>query len=135
MSEFEVWSVLTSFLISNAIYTAAVFFMVWVAFRAANQVAAEGGNLVVKILVTLFSVGIIFNGLVTSGNLMLNLESAALSLQMIGSENPNALRFIAAYGGNGEPTFSLFSNPINVAWWVVVAAMLLSRIWLTKNDS
>ena len=31
MSEFEVWSVLTSFMISNAIYTAAVFFMVWVA--------------------------------------------------------------------------------------------------------
>ena len=135
MSEFEVWSVLTSFMISNAIYTAAVFFMVWVAFRAANQVAAEGGNLVVKILVTLFAVGIIFNGLFASGNLMLNLESAALSLQIIGTENPNALRFIAAYGGNGEPTFSLFSHPINVAWWVVVAAMLLSRIWLTKNDS
>ena len=55
MSEFEVWSVLTGFLISNAIYTAAVFFMVWVAFRAANQTAAEGGSLVAKILVTLFA--------------------------------------------------------------------------------
>ena len=42
MSEFEVWSVLTSFMISNAIYTAAVFLMVRVAFRAANQTAAEG---------------------------------------------------------------------------------------------
>lgn len=42
MSEFEVWSVLTSFIISNAIYTAAVFFMVRLAFRAANQTAAEG---------------------------------------------------------------------------------------------
>ena len=135
MSEFEIWSILTSFMISNAIYTAAVFFMVWVAFRAANQVAAERGNLVVKILVTLFAIGIIFNGLFASGNLMLNLESAALSLQSIGTENPNALRFIAAYGGNGEPTFSLLSNPINVVWWAVVAAMILSRIWLLKNDS
>ena len=135
MSEFEIWSILTSFMISNAIYTAAVFFMVWVAFRAANQVAAERGNLVVKILVTLFAIGIIFNGLFASGNLMLNLESAALSLQSIGAENPNALRFIAAYGGNGEPTFSLLSNPINVVWWAVVAAMILSRIWLPKNDS
>ena len=73
MSEFEVWSVLTSFMISNAIYTAATFFMVWVAFRAANQVARDG-NLLMKVLVTLFAFGIIFNGLTVSGNLMLNLE-------------------------------------------------------------
>ena len=134
MSEFEVWSVLTSLMISNAIYTAAVFFMVWVAFRAANQTAAEKGNLLVKILVSLFAVGIIFNGLTVGGNLMLNLESSALSLQMIGTENPNALRFIAAYGGSGQPEFSLLSNPINVGWWAVVAAMILSRIWIKKDS-
>ena len=69
-------------------YTAAVFFMVWVAFRAANQTAAEGGSLVAKILVTLFAIGVIFNGLTVGGNLMLNLESTALSLQMVGTENP-----------------------------------------------
>ena len=133
MSEFEVWSVLTGFLISNAIYTAAMFFMVWVAFRAANQTAAEGGSLVAKILVTLFAIGIVFNGLATGGNLMFNLESAALSLQMIGTENPNALQFIEAWGATGQPSFSLFSNPINVGWWTVVAAMILGRVWL-KND-
>ena len=116
MSEFEVWSVLTGFLISNAIYTAAVFFMVWVAFRAANQTAAEGGSLVAKILVTLFAVGIIFNGLTVGGNLMFNLESKALSLQMVGTEDPHALQFIEAYGAGGQPSFSLFSNPINTGW-------------------
>jgi len=110
-----------------------VFFMVWVAFRAANQTAAEGGSLVAKILVTLFAIGIVFNGLATGGNLMFNLESTALSLQMVGTENPNALQFIEAYGASGQPSFSLFSNPINVGWWTVVAAMILSRVWL-KND-
>ncbi len=100
MSEFEVWSVLSSFMISSAIFTAAVFFMVWVAFRAANQTAAEGGSLVAKILVTLFAIGVIFNGLMIGSNMMLNLESAALSLQMIGTENPNALRFIEALGAS-----------------------------------
>ena len=74
MSEFEVWSVLSSFMISSAIFTAAVFFMVWVAFRAANQTAAEGGSLVAKILVTLFAIGVIFNGLTIGGNLMLILN-------------------------------------------------------------
>lgn len=133
MSEFEVWSVLSSFMISSAIFTAAVFFMVWVALRAANQTAAEGGSLVAKILVTLFAIGVIFNGLMIGSNMMLNLESAALSLQMIGTENPNALRFIEAWGATGQPSFSLFSNPINVGWWTVVAAMILGRVWL-KND-
>ena len=133
MSEFEVWSVLSSFMISSAIFTAAVFFMVWVAFRAANQTAAEGGSLVAKILVTLFAIGVIFNGLMIGSNMTLNLESAALSLQMIGTENPNALRFIEAWSATGQPSFSLFSNPINVGWWTVVAAMILSRVWL-KND-
>jgi len=132
MSEFEVWSVLTSFMISNAIYTAATFFMVWVAFRAANQVA-RGGNLLMKILVTLFAFGIIFNGLTVSGNLMLNLESTALSLQMIGTENPNALRFIAGYGSGGQPAFSLFSNPVNVGWWAVITLMLLNSVWIKKG--
>jgi hypothetical protein len=135
MNEFEVWSVLTSFMISNAIYTAAVFFMVWVAFRAANQVAAENANTLTKILVSLFALGIIFNGLTVSGNLMLNLESTALSLQMVGTENPNALRFIASYGGGGEPAFSFISNPINAAWWAVVTVMILGKVWLKNGDS
>ena len=77
--------------------------------------------------------GIISNLLSFGGNLMFNLESTALSLQMVGTENPNALRFIEAYGASGQPSFSLFSNPINVGWWTVVAAMILGRVWL-KND-
>ena len=131
MSEFEVWSVLTSFMISNAIYTAAIFFMVWVAFRAANQIAGES-SLLATVFVTLFFAGIVFNGLTVSGNLMLNLESTALSLQMIGTDNPNALRFIAGYGGAGQPAFSLLSNPINVGWWSVITLMFLNTVWIKK---
>ncbi len=85
--------------------------MVWVAFRAANQTAAEGGSLVAKILVTLFAIGVIFNGLMVGGNMMLNLESAALSLQMVGTENPNALRFIEAYGASWTTFVQLVFKP------------------------
>ena len=59
MSEYEIWSVMNSGLIANAIYGASVFFILWVAFRAANQVRAEGSNVVIKSLVTLF--GLFFN--------------------------------------------------------------------------
>ena len=58
MSEYEIWSVMNSGLIANAIYGASVFFILWVAFRAANQVRAEGSNIVIKSLVTLFGISI-----------------------------------------------------------------------------
>ena len=45
--------------------------------------------------------GIIFNLLSIGGTLMFNLESKALSLQMVGTENPHALQFIEAYGAGG----------------------------------
>jgi hypothetical protein len=37
MSEYEIWSVMNSGLTANAIYGASIFFILWVAFRAANQ--------------------------------------------------------------------------------------------------
>ena len=63
MNEYEIYALMNSGLTANAIYGASVFFLLWVAFRAANQVRAEDGNAVVKSLVSLFSLGIILNGL------------------------------------------------------------------------
>ena len=57
MNEYEIYTLMNSGLTANAIYGASVFFLLWVAFRAANQVRAEDGNAVVKSLVSLFSLG------------------------------------------------------------------------------
>ena len=79
MDEFQIWTVLSNFLISNALYQAGVFFILWVAFRAANQLTSEDPTMN-RVLLSLFSAGIIFNGLTVSALLTLNLQSTAHSL-------------------------------------------------------
>ena len=61
MDEYQIWSNMNSGLISNAIYFAGIAFLLWVAFRAANQMRAEDAGVLNKTLVSLFSLGIIFN--------------------------------------------------------------------------
>jgi len=131
MDEFQIWSVLSSFLISNALYQAGVFFILWVAFRAANQLTSED-PLMNRVLLSLFSAGIIFNGLTVSALLTLNLQSTAHSLSQMGASSANAIRFMADWGVEGAPAMSLVSNPIMAGWWLVVAIMLFGKIWQSK---
>lgn len=131
MNEFQIWSVFTSFLISNAIYMAGVFFILWVAFRAANTLTSAD-SVAVKVLLSLFSAGIIFNGLTVSALLELNLVSTAYSLSQIGADSASAMRFIADWGTGTAGEMSLVSNPIRAGWWLVVAIMLFGKIWQKK---
>ena len=131
MDEFQIWSVLSSFLISNALYQAGVFFILWVAFRAANQFTRED-PMMNRVLLSLFSGGIIFNGLTVSALLTLNLQSTAHSLSQMGASSANAIRFMADWGVEGVPAMSLVSNPIMAGWWLVVAIMLFGKIWQSK---
>ena len=131
MDEFQIWSVLSSFLISNALYQAGVFFILWVAFRAANQLTSED-PMMNRVLLSLFSAGIIFNGLTVSALLTLNLQSTAYSLSQMGASSANAVRFMADWVVEGVPAMSLVSNPIMAGWWLVVAIMLFGKIWQSK---
>ena len=131
MEEFQLWSVLNSGLISNAIYQAGIFFILWVAFRAANQLTNEDPMLN-KILLSLFSAVIIFNGLTVSAILSLVLQNTAYGLSEIGAVSVGATSFISTWGVEGVPEMSLISNPIMAGWWLVVAIMLFGRIWQKK---
>ena len=110
------------------------FFILWVAFRAANQIRSEGSNVVIKTLVTLFSLGIILNGLVVSSILEGLLQNTAYSLSQLGSISAASQSFIDFYG-TGAPfeAGNIFGgNPIMLAWWLVVTIIIMGRIW-TKN--
>ena len=131
MEEFQLWSVLNSGLISNAIYQAGIFFILWVAFRAANQLTNED-SILKKILLSLFSAGIIFNGLTVSAVLSNVLQNTAYGLSEIGAVSVGATSFISNWGVEGVPEMSLISNPIMAGWWLVVAIMLFGRIWQKK---
>ena len=134
MSEYEIWSVMNSGLIANAIYGASVFFILWVAFRAANQVRAEGSNVVIKSLVTLFGLGVILNGLVVSSILENLLQNTAYSLSQLDSISAASQSFVDFYGtGAAADAGNIFgANPIMLVWWLVVSIIIMGRIW-TKN--
>ena len=134
MSEYEIWSVMNSGLIANAIYGASVFFILWVAFRAANQVRSEGSNVVIKSLVTLFGLGVILNGLVVSSILENLLQNTAYSLSQLDSISAASQSFVNFYGtGAAAEAGNIFgANPIMLVWWLVVTIIIMGRIW-TKN--
>ena len=129
MEIYQIYDTLTGFLTSNAIYQAGVFFLLWVAFRAANQVRAEDANAINKVFVTLFSLGIIFNGLSTSAILFATLENSAYSMSQLEALTPTAQAFVDTWGTGEVAQGGLFSNPINTGWWAVVTVMLMGRIW------
>ena len=129
MEIYQIYDTLTGFLTSNAIYQAGVFFLLWVAFRAANQVRAEDANALNKVFVTLFSLGIIFNGLSTSAILFATLENSAYSMSQVEALTPTAQAFVDTWGTGEVAQGGLFSNPINTGWWAVVTVMLMGRIW------
>ena len=127
--EYQIYDTLTGFLTSNAIYQAGVFFLLWVAFRAANQVRAEDANALNKVFVPLFSLGIIFNGLSTSAILFATLENSAYSMSQLEALTPTAQAFVDTWGTGEVAQGGLFSIPINTGWWAVVTIMLMGRIW------
>ena len=134
MSEYDIWSVMNSGLIANAIYGASVFFILWVAFRAANQVRAEGSNVVIKSLVTLFGLGVILNGLVVSSILENLLQNTAYSLSQLDSISAASQSFVDFYGtGAAAEAGNIFgANPIMLVWWLVLTIIIIGRI-TTKN--
>ena len=129
MEIYQIYDTLTGFLTANAIYQAGVFFLLWVAFRAANQVRAEDASALNKVFVTLFSLGIIFNGLNTGAILFATLENSAYSMSQLEAISPTAQAFVDTWGTGEVAQGGLFNNPINTGWWAVVTVMLMGRIW------
>ena len=131
MNEFEILSVLNSGLIANAIYGAGIFFILWVAFRAANQIRTEDSNIVIKILVSLFSLGIILNGLAVTSILENLLVNTAYNLSQLDNLSGASQAYVNFYGTGAISEGNLFfgGNPIMIAWWAVVAIIIFGRIW------
>ena len=134
MNEYEILSVLNSGLIANAIYGAGIFFILWVAFRAANQVRAENSSVLIKSLVSLFSLGIIMNGLAVSSILENLLVNTAYNLSQLDSLSSASQEYVDFYGTGAIADANLFlgGNPIMLAWWAVVTIIIFGRIW-TKS--
>lgn len=135
MKELEIFQSLNLALISNAIYTLAVFFMVWVSLRVARSVREEGAGIVSKILSSLFGLGVVFNGLLLSGFMHFNISSTAGHLQALKAAGEKlsataemflTIPMVASSNGG----FSMIPSPVMAVWWLVVVLMILGITWL-----
>ena len=137
MDEFQIMSLFNSALISNGLYTAAAFFLLWVAFRGALIIYNEGAPLFNKILSTIFSLGIVFVNLRNAALLDVNWQSTAYSLSQLDNLSEQGQRFVefrAQFGDVGVPEFSLIpSDPILLVWWISVIVMLMGSTWMKKS--
>ena len=130
MTEFQILSQFNSFLISNALYLAVFTFLLWMAFRGVIRLYENGGNLLNKILSSLFSLTVVYFNLQTLGFLYANWQGTAYSLSQLDELSPAAQSFVDFVGGGSLDGFSLIpADPVAIVFWAVVLISLLVPTW------
>ena len=130
MTEFQIISQFNAFLISNAIYLAVFTFLLWMAFRGVIRLYENGGNLLNKILSSLFSITVVYFNLQTLGFLTANWYGTAYSLSQLDDLSPAAQSFVDFVDGGSLDAFSLIpADPVAVVFFVVVLISLLVPTW------
>jgi len=134
MDQFQTLSILQMALNTNAIFTAATFFILWVAFRVAGKLREGEPNLLGKVLTTLFGLMIIYSGLTlfasryaSFGSATAGLKSIKASGQALGAQ---AEAFLSGPFASANTQFSLFNDLPSVIFWLVVTVLFLGMIWM-----
>ena len=109
----------------------AVFtFLLWMAFRGVIRLYENGGNLLNKILSSLFSITVVYFNLQTLGFLTANWYGTAYSLSQLDDLSPAAQSFVDFVDGGSLDAFSLIpADPVAVVFFVVVLISLLVPTW------
>jgi hypothetical protein len=83
MDQFQTLSYLQMALNTNAIFTVATFFILWVAFRFAGKMREGESTMLGRVLTTVFGLMIIWTGLLVGASRNLSFNSAANGLKAI----------------------------------------------------
>jgi len=130
MTEFQILSQFNAFFICIAIYLAVFTFLLWMAFRGVIRLYENGGNLLNKILSSLFSITVVYFNLQTLGFLTANWYGTAYSLSQLDELSPAAQSFVDFVDGGSLDAFSLIpADPVAVVFFVVVLISLLVPTW------
>lgn len=136
MDQYQTLSLLNLAMIHNGIFTFAVFFILWVAFRMAVQVRGDLGTMMAKVLTTLFGLMIVMFGLQVFAGRAYSMATAAKSLSVIKASGQalsvQAESYLAGPYGTvpAELQFSLFSQPTGLILWALITIIFLGVIWL-----
>jgi hypothetical protein len=137
MDQFQTLSYLQMALNTNAIYTVATFFILWVAFRFAGKMRAGESSMLGKVLTSIFGLMIIWNGLILFASRNFSLSSAANGLktikasgQVLGAQAEAFLTVPFVTSASGNTQFSVFNDIPSLFFWLVVTVMLFAVIWM-----
>ena len=135
MEERQIWELLSSNMIGLSIFLFGNAFLIWVAFRVSKSVNETGGNILFKIIGSVFGLGVVYNGLVLGGFMSNAFQSTAYSLGQLkesgGELSALAEGFIAS-NGSDLPEFSIMPGVIGGIWWLSVLAIIVLPIWGPK---
>ena len=122
---------------TNAIFTVATFFILWVAFRFAGKMREGDSTMLGRVLTTVFGLMIIWTGLLVGASRSLSFNAAASGLKAIKASGQTLSVQAEAFltipqvsSATTIPQFSLFSDIPSLIFWLVVTIMLLSVIWM-----
>ena len=119
----------------SALYLAGVSFLIWVTFRAGLRIYDHGAPILNKILVSIFGIGVVYNGLTINAFLQVTWENTAYALSKLDSISENAQSFVDFIDVSSAPVFSLIpANPFFIVWWVAVLLMMLLPVWIKKAE-
>ena len=132
-SELEMWNLYWSAGTAVGVYFAALVFLIWVSFRAANMVGGTD-NMIGKIAVTVFCLTIDWNMLVNNGFFEWVQNSAGgvfVAMQEQGATLSAGAQTIIA---NSQPgmEFNLMPDLVNGLFLAAVVVMQMSSIWMKK---
>jgi len=137
MDQFQTLSLLQMALNTNAIFTVATFFILWVAFRFAGKMREGDSTMLGRVLTTVFGLMIIWTGLLVGASRSLSFNAAASGLKAIKASGQTLSVQAEAFltipqvsSATTIPQFSLFSDIPSLIFWLVVTIMLLSVIWM-----
>ena len=135
MEETQVWSLFAMQNVGISIYFVGMMFLVWVAFRVSKNISESDGNILTKIVGSVFALTVTFFGLLQQGFTEWTVESTAYQLRALESLSPSAQvfadTFYAGLPDGGQ--MGLSSNPLIWIFWLCLLAFMLLPLWRSNN--
>ena len=139
MEEYQVWMLLAVQSAGVMLFFLAMTFLIWVAFRVSKTINESGGNIVSKILGSIFGIGVVWFGYGSGIFLSVLNQGAAYSLSELKKAGVDisslADGFISDNGAGNLPEASFTGDPIVMIWWLSILLIILIGIWGPKNSN
>tara|TARA_X000000368_G_scaffold213541_1_gene168697 strand:+ start:2417 stop:2845 length:429 start_codon:yes stop_codon:yes gene_type:complete len=134
--QIALWELFNIGRIGSAMATIGVILAVWLSLRiAVNTRNNPETNLFAKIVSTAFGLIVIASGWIQAtigGIYWTNTAAAFAEIKSQGMEISPAAEFFIDFVGTTEPASS--PTPLGMAFFVVVAIIILAQIWYPKQD-